>query len=218
MAKQVAHEIKNPLTPIHLAAERLRKKYSHEVKDISNFERYVEIIVKHVKDIGTMVEEFVQFARMPAPNFDNVDLAQLVRESIFSRKCLEKNIRYITEIDVEHVIVNCDSRQISQVLLNLLKNAEESIEHSANATEGKITVRLVKQNELLELSIIDNGEGFPVELFDRLTEPYITSKSTGTGLGRAIVKKILDDHNIEISFVNHYDQGATIKLIFSRVL
>ncbi len=217
VARKVAHEIKNPLTPIHLAAERLRKKYSVEVSDIKNFEKYIEIIVKHVKDIGTMVEEFVQFARMPAPNFDHADLAQLVREAIFSRKCLEKNIQYISELDNDPIIINCDARQISQVLLNLLKNAEEAIEHSSNANKGEIMIRLIKHNMLAELSIIDNGDGFSAELFDRLTEPYITSKSTGTGLGLAIVKKILDDHKAEVSFANNYDQGAVIKLIFSIV-
>ena len=215
VARKIAHEIKNPLTPIHLAAERLRKKYSHEVNDIKNFERYIEIIVKHVKDIGTMVEEFVQFARMPAPHFDNVDLAQLVREAIFSRKCLDKNIQYITEIDQKSIIVYCDARQINQVLLNLLKNAEEAIEHSSQSDKGEIIVRMIQNDAFVELYIIDNGGGFPTELFDRLTEPYITSKSTGTGLGLAIVKKILDDHNVGVSFANHYDQGAIIKLIFN---
>ena len=217
IARKIAHEIKNPLTPIHLAAERLRKKYSNEVSDIKNFDRYLEIIIKHVKDIGTMVEEFVQFARMPAPNFENTDLAKLVREAIFSRKCLEKNINYITEIENDPITINCDVRQISQVLLNLLKNAEESIEHSSNSFNGKITISLIKNDMMAELSIIDNGGGFPAELFDRLTEPYITSKSTGTGLGLAIVKKILDDHKAEILFANNYDQGAIIKLIFSIV-
>lgn len=217
IARKIAHEIKNPLTPIHLAAERLRKKYSHEVSDIKNFERYLEIIVKHVKDIGTMVEEFVQFARMPAPNFENTDLTKLVIEAIFSRKCLEKNINYITEIGSDPIIINCDIRQISQVLLNIFKNAEESIEHSSNSSNGKIIISLIKKDMMAELSIVDNGGGFPPELFDRLTEPYITSKSTGTGLGLAIVKKILDDHKAEISFANNYDQGAVIKLIFSIV-
>ncbi len=217
IARKIAHEIKNPLTPITLAAERLRKKYSKEVSDISNFERYIDIISKHVKDIGMMVEEFVQFARMPAPNFDNIDLSQLIREAIFSRKCLEKNITYITEIEETSMIVNCDARQISQVLLNIFKNAEESIEQSSNLNNGKIIIRLIKNEMMAELYIIDNGGGFSDELFDRLTEPYITSKSTGTGLGLAIVKKILDDHNVEISFANNEGQGAIIKLTFHIV-
>ena len=217
VARRIAHEIKNPLTPIHLAAERLRKKYSNEVADTQNFSKYLEIIVKHVKDIGAIVEEFVQFARMPSPKFETTNLSQLVREAIFSRKCLDKNIRYITEIEMDPIEVNCDARQISQVLLNLLKNAEEAIEQSDNAEWGEITLRLLKQDDLVELDIIDNGGGFPLELFDRLTEPYITNKSTGTGLGLAIVKKILDDHNIDISFANNNQQGAVIKLIFKGI-
>ena len=216
VARKVAHEIKNPLTPIHLAAERLKRKYSNEVSDIKNFDKYIEIIVKHAKDIGTMVEEFVQFARMPTPKFDDVNLAQLVREAIFSRKCLDKNIQYIVEINVDPAIVHCDGRQISQVLLNLFKNAEEAIEDGGNVDNGKIQVKLTKQNELIELYVMDNGGGFPSELFDRLTEPYVTGKATGTGLGLAIVKKILDDHKIELSFANNAE-GATIKLVFKEI-
>lgn len=216
VARKIAHEIKNPLTPIYLAAERLRKKYSKEVSDPNNFEKYIEIISKHVKDIGTMVEEFVQFARMPAPNFEDVNFSKLLIESIFLRKCLEKNINYITHIDIDEAIVNVDARQINQVLLNLFKNAEESIEQSINKDQGEIIVKLSKPNKLLELEIIDNGSGFSDELFERLTEPYITNKSTGTGLGLAIVKKILDDHNIDVYFKNNYSQGAIVKLTFKE--
>ncbi len=244
VARKVAHEIKNPLTPIHLAAERLKRKYLHEISDTKNFEKYLEIIIKHVKDIGTMVDEFVQFARMPAPEFANVNLAQIVRDAIFSRKCLDKQINYISQIETDPAFIMCDSRQISQVLLNLFKNSEEAIEHNPAIVQGKIIVSLNRQkrentdnytnkaedsknfekigfkkiNEVIELSITDNGGGFPSELFDRLTEPYITSKSTGTGLGLAIVKKILDDHKAEISFANNHLQGATIKLTFKESL
>lgn len=219
VARKVAHEIKNPLTPIHLASERLRKKYSKEVSDVKNFERYIEIIVKHVKDIGTMVEEFVQFARMPSPNFAKVNLTQLIRESIFSRRCLDKNIEYTAELNVDSANIYCDARQISQVLLNLLKNSEEAIESNDAISKGFIRVKLIQiiDKGLFELSIIDNGGGFSAELFDRLTEPYITSKSTGTGLGLAIVKKILDDHKIDVSFANN-DEGATIILIFKEII
>jgi two-component system, NtrC family, nitrogen regulation sensor histidine kinase NtrY len=217
VARKVAHEIKNPLTPIHLATERLRKKYSQEVSDTQNFEKYLEIIGKHVKDIGTIVEEFVQFARMPAPEFAHNNLVQIVRESIFSRKCLDKDINYITEFQVDTAIINCDPRQISQVLLNLLKNAEEAIEHCHNINRGEIKVLLLVQDEMVELEVMDNGGGFSSELFDHLTEPYVTNKSTGTGLGLAIVKKVLDDHKTAISFTNNNTPGATIKLTFNLV-
>lgn len=215
VARKIAHEIKNPLTPIHLAAERLKKKYSGEVSDIKNFDKYIDIIVKHVKDIGTMVEEFVQFARMPTPSFEAVNISQLIREAIFSRKCLDKNIQYVTEINIDPAMVNCDTRQISQVLLNLLKNAEEAIEEGPNSNNGIIKVILLKRDNFIELEVIDNGGGFPSELFDRLTEPYLTSKATGTGLGLAIVKKILDEHKIDLSLANN-DEGATIKLTFKE--
>lgn len=154
---------------------------------------------------------------MPTPNLNNVELNQIVREAIFSRKCLDKNIIYVSELSEESLIVKCDTRQISQVLLNLFKNAEEAIEQSSNSSNGKIIIRLIKNDKLAELYVTDNGSGFPAELFDRLTEPYVTGKSTGTGLGLAIVKKILDDHNIEISFANNPDQGATVKLSFNLI-
>lgn len=218
VARRVAHEIKNPLTPIHLSAARLRRKYSHEVEDTKNFDRYIEIIEKHVKDIGTIVEEFVQFARMPSPKFVNVNLVQLVKEAVFSRRCIENNIIYILDISFDEVNINCDARQISQVLLNLFKNAEESIEHHLNDKTGEIKIKLIIIDNKLELSIIDNGGGFSAELFDHLTEPYVTSKSSGTGLGLAIVKKILDDHDIEISFSNNQYNGAIVKLIFNMVV
>lgn len=212
VARKVAHEIKNPLTPIQLASERLKRKYLPEVSDQKNFEKYVEIIVKHVKDIGTMVEEFVQFARMPAPHFSIQNISQLVREAVFSRKCLDKKIDYEVDIADEDIDINCDARQISQVLLNLLKNSEEAIEQKS-PENGEIKIFLRKLDDQVILEISDNGGGFPDELFDRLTEPYITGKSTGTGLGLAIVKKILDDHNAEVLFANN-NLGATIKLVF----
>lgn len=213
VARKVAHEIKNPLTPIYLAAERLKKKYSHEVSDSKNFDKYIEIISKHAKDIGTMVEEFVQFARMPNPVFENVNLSQLVKDSIFARKCLDNHINYIADIELDPAMVYCDARQIAQVLLNLLKNAEEAILEGSNSNNGEIKIRVTRYNNSIELYVIDNGGGFPSELFDRLTEPYVTGKATGTGLGLAIVKKILDEHKVELSFANN-DLGATIKLVF----
>ena len=129
----------------------------------------------------------------------------------------EKNIKYITEIDIDPATVYCDARQISQVLLNLFKNSEEAIENNPNIKNGEIKIQLNLNDPKIELYIIDNGGGFSAELFDHLTEPYITSKSTGTGLGLEIVKKILDDHNVEISFSNNQQPGATIKLIFNMV-
>lgn len=216
VARKVAHEIKNPLTPIQLSAERLRRKYSNEVSDNKNFDRYIEIIVKHVKDIGEMVEEFVQFARMPSPNLTNEDLVKIVRDAVFSRKCLDKNIKYSIDTVIDHAIIFCDARQISQVLLNLLKNAEEAIEQN-NTPEGEIRVKLNLHEHNVELSVSDNGGGFPFDLFDRLTEPYITTKSIGTGLGLAIVKKVLDDHNAKIVFSNNDQNGATVTIIFNLV-
>ena len=216
IARKIAHEIKNPLTPIILSAERLKKKFTQDVADKVNFERYLDIILKNVKDIGMLVDEFVQFARMPAAKFEVSDLVQVIKDSIFSRKCLDKQIEYIFKPQFQACLISCDMMQISRVLLNLIKNAEESIEVSANAKQGIIKLDLHEQNDFIVLILTDNGIGFPRELFNRLTEPYVTSKSTGTGLGLAIVKKILDDHSIEINFANNELGGAMIKLVFKK--
>jgi two-component system nitrogen regulation sensor histidine kinase NtrY len=211
VARRIAHEIKNPLTPIHLATERLKRKYSQEVSDSETFIKYTDTISRHVSDITKMVEEFVNFARMPAPIFVTTNLSELIKSIIFSRQCVTSNIEYSLELFSQEAFIECDSGQIGQVLLNLLKNAEESIEVK-NPTEGRIKVVLASENNSFTLLIIDNGIGFPKELFERLTEPYTTTKVRGTGLGLAIVKKILDDHNATIEFANNPDGGASVKL------
>ena len=216
VARRIAHEIKNPLTPIHLAAERLRRKYSKEVSEPETFERYTDTIVRHVKDIGKIVEEFVNFARMPAPVFADTDLSELIRNVVFSQQCIGTGTNYTLELPDHPVNFHCDASQITQIILNILKNAEESIEAREPQTEtGQITLQLTEEPQHLHLVVRDNGRGFPENLIDHLTEPYVTTRSKGTGLGLAIVKKIVEDHNGRLKLTNNPDGGAIIEISFT---
>lgn len=220
VARRIAHEIKNPLTPIQLSAERLKKKYAPYIsdeKDQKQFERYVSTISRNVGDIRQMVEEFASFARLPSPTFRSCDIVTLLKDIIFSRKeCTESPVEYISEIPKDHQQISCDENQISRVLTNLLKNAEESIEEKAKLApkeySGKISVSFLESNQHITITIKDNGCGFDKELLNRITEPYITTKSKGTGLGLAIVKKIVEDHKGTLEFENGETEGAVVTL------
>lgn len=199
VARRIAHEIKNPLTPIHLAAERLKRKYSKEVSEHEMFTKYTDTIIRHVGDIGKIIEEFVDFARMPAPVFANADLVLLIRNVIFSQQCIGSGTEYRLETNHDLLIFYCDASQIIRLIINILKNAEESIqakrEVEGEKYKGIITIKITEEDNSYILTITDNGRGFPEELLDRLTEPYVTTRVKGTGLGLAIVKKIMEDHN-----------------------
>lgn len=198
VARRLAHEIKNPLTPIQLSAERLQRKYLPQIKeDTETFETCTETIVRQVGSLRQMVDEFSSFARMPAPNMRREKFAKICEQAIFLQQQAHKDLAYTfsaTDADVE---ILCDGRQMDQVLTNLLLNAAEAIEskqeQDANI-KGCIDVKLTKQDKLLTLTIADNGVGLPKQDRDRLTEPYVTTRSKGTGLGLAIVKKIIEDH------------------------
>lgn len=210
IARRIAHEIKNPLTPIQLATDRLRKKYYDNVSDKEVFSKYVNTISKNVNSIGNMVEEFVSFARIPPPVFANNDICELVSEVVFSREGSKSEIIFEA---LEHpIILNCDANQISRVMTNLIKNAEESIEESGKLN-GIIKVNIERGDGRCNITIEDNGKGFQESMVERLTEPYVTTKSKGTGLGLAIVKKIVEDHNGELKFFN-IEGGACVYLSF----
>ena len=223
VARRIAHEIKNPLTPIHLAAERLKRKYGKEVQsDPETFVRYTDTIMRHVGDIGRIVEEFVNFARMPAPSMAREDIVPLVQDAIFSQGFATPNIRLHLERAEKPVFLRIDRGQLTQVLTNLLKNAAESIESRLKTTPepaGEISVKIHLDSRQTNIEISDNGLGFPPELMDRLTEPYVTTRAKGTGLGLAIVKKVLDDHNAKLVLSNILDKngavsGALVTLLF----
>lgn len=215
VARRIAHEIKNPLTPIHLAAERLKRKYSHEVSDPATFTKYTDTVTRHVVSIGNMVEEFANFARMPAPIFIETDLREIIKNAVFHRQCAEKQgINYTFSLPEGKQPFLCDESQISRVLENLIKNAEEAIEQKGKEEDNSIAVTLGKDEGNYIITIQDTGPGFPAELMDRLTEPYVTTRSKGTGLGLAIVKKIIEDHNGSLELENN-EAGACVRVVFA---
>ncbi len=226
VARRIAHEIKNPLTPINLSAEQLKRKFLKEVKsDPELFTKYVDTITRHVSDIGTMVEEFVQFARIPSPKLAKYDLLKIINEVTFSQKSINPNIQYQFDNNLEKCYVNCDRAQITQVLLNLIKNSNEAIEaKTQNQTfrpEIHIYYNINEDLNLVEVFIQDNGQGIQQELIDRISEPYVTTKTTGTGLGLSIVKKIVDDHGGILSIQNNEGgvlASFTLKLFDNHLL
>nr|WP_249138381.1 PAS domain-containing sensor histidine kinase [Caulobacter sp. S6] len=205
VARRIAHEIKNPLTPIQLSAERIRRKYRKDIQgDLETFDRCTDTIIRQVGDIGRMVDEFSAFARMPAPKFAEADLAELLRQGVFAQRVADP----ATEIELEEpdeVMVLCDARMVGQALTNVLKNAGEAIA-ARRAVEpglkGRIRARLLIDDKDQTIEIEDNGIGLPAKNRDRLTEPYVTTREKGTGLGLAIVKRIMEDHGGELMLLD----------------
>ncbi|MET3667285.1 two-component system nitrogen regulation sensor histidine kinase NtrY [Caulobacter sp. 1776] len=199
VARRIAHEIKNPLTPIQLSAERLRRKYRKEIaSDLETFDRCTETIIRQVGDIGRMVDEFSAFARMPAPRFEPANLTEMLRQAVFAQRFQDAEIEVkLEEPGGEDVWVTSDERMIGQVLTNILKNAGEAVGARRLAEpglRGRITATLVSDADDLCVTVEDNGVGLPAKDRDRLTEPYVTTREKGTGLGLAIVKRIMEDH------------------------
>jgi two-component system nitrogen regulation sensor histidine kinase NtrY len=221
VAQRIAHEIKNPLTPIQLAAERLKRKYKEEIKsDQKTFLMCTDTIIRQVKDIGRMVDEFSSFSRMPEPNFKEVSLAELCEQSFFLERNRFPNIEYTISTKELKAMISGDRQQISQLLTNIMKNASESIIYDTNLevkVTGKIDLNLVSKPNNFFVYITDNGGGFSESLLDRIAEPYITTRESGTGLGLAIATKIMEDHNGEILLRNKKNGGAEVVLVFNKL-
>lgn len=217
VARRIAHEIRNPLTPIQLSAERLKRKYLKQiVTDPEIFVQCTDTIVRQVGDIGRMIEEFSAFARMPAPVFRPEDLAELIRQSAFAAEVANPGIAYEVDLEPLESPLVCDRRQIGQVLTNVLKNASEAIAGRGNGSEaGRIRVTLKCHNDVAVITVTDNGIGLPETARERLTEPYVTTRDKGTGLGLAIVRKIMEEHSGVLQIGDAPDgQGAEIRLVF----
>ena len=202
VARRIAHEIKNPLTPIQLSAERLRRKYRKEITaDVETFDRCTDTIIRQVGDIGRMVDEFSAFARMPQPVFAAVDAAELVRQAVFAQRVAYPDVA--VELDEPPPTpVWADGRMVGQALANVLKNAGEAVAARMAAEPGhpgRIAVRIELRPDLASIMVEDNGPGLPARDRDRLTEPYVTTREKGTGLGLAIVKRILEEHGGELA-------------------
>ncbi|MFM9848215.1 MAG: ATP-binding protein [Hyphomicrobiaceae bacterium] len=202
VARRIAHEIKNPLTPIQLSAERLRRKYGAVIRDDRDtFEKLTDTIVRQVGDIKTMVDEFASFARIPKPQMDRHDLREVVLEPMIQYREIHPAIRYVMNQPPEPIVISCDRRLLAQALTNLVKNATESVEAAAAAPgcdpgwSGFVETVLRRNGNRVEIEVIDNGMGLPRQNRTKLLEPYVTTKgSKGTGLGLAIVQKIVEQH------------------------
>ena len=222
LARKLAHEIKNPLTPIQLTIDRLREKYSNllKEKDSENFKDNLKIINNQIKQIGNLVNEFSDFARMPKPTLRENNLVHLLKENIKLLKELDNSIVIDLSSNSEKIILNSDKEQISRVFLNLIKNSIDSIqqklENDSNFNK-KITIELTENDGHIKLIIVDNGIGFGKfsENIKDILNPYFTTKKNGTGLGLSIVNKIINDHNGKIEFIPRND-GAEIKINFIK--
>nr|WP_245514695.1 PAS domain-containing sensor histidine kinase [Jiella endophytica] len=215
VARRIAHEIKNPLTPIQLSAERIRRRYGKRIEDDREvFDRCIETIVRQVSDIGRMVDEFSTFARMPKPTMERIDLRDALREAVFMREMGDHGIAFSAEIPDTPMYGSYDTRLLSQAFGNLVKNAVESLE-ATEGIEGRIKVRARADGDVYRIDIVDNGRGFPKDNRDRLLEPYMTTREKGTGLGLAIVRKIIEDHGGVISLEDAPDQpqGAMVRIV-----
>ena len=198
VARRIAHEIKNPLTPIQLAAERLKRKFAREItSDPETFTQCADTIVRHVGDIGRMVDEFSAFARMPQPVIKPEDLVRIILEAMVLPRAVHPQITYVLDTPQNVPPVPCDRRLIGQALTNLLQNAADAVSMRVDteaSRPGRIEVTVAIGPAELAASVADDGVGLPQEDRARLTEPYVTHKPKGTGLGLAIVKKIMEDH------------------------
>jgi two-component system nitrogen regulation sensor histidine kinase NtrY len=224
IARRIAHEIKNPLTPIQLSAERLKRKYLKEIQsDPATFATCTETIVRQVEDIGRMVDEFSSFARMPQPVMQPENAGDVCRQALFLESNRYPDIGFETDLPDRPVSLRCDARQIGRALTNLLKNAAESIserkpDDGGALSKGRIRLRLTEKEgadgRQVAIEVIDNGRGLPKEHRERLTEPYVTSREKGTGLGLAIVKKIMEEHGGTLSLGDAEGGGAVVTLTF----
>jgi two-component system nitrogen regulation sensor histidine kinase NtrY len=227
VARRIAHEIKNPLTPIQLAAERIKRRFGSQITEGEDvFNQLTETIVRQVGDLRRMVDEFSSFARMPKPVFREENIVDLVSQAVFMQKVAHSDIVFDAPNNDTVLELACDRRQISQAITNILKNAVEAIQsrdeaHSENgnadkdSNAGVICVDITQDDQKIIIDISDNGIGLP-EDYDHIFEPYVTTRAKGTGLGLAIVKKIVEEHFGTIEFSASQTGGAKVTLSFDR--
>jgi two-component system nitrogen regulation sensor histidine kinase NtrY len=223
VARRIAHEIKNPLTPIQLSAERIRRKFGKVITEDKNiFEQCTDTIVRQVDDIRRMVDEFSRFARMPKPVMEGEDVADTVRQAVFLMKVGHPDLDIEADIKQDPMRAQFDRRLISQALTNIIKNATEAIEQvpPEELGRGRIDVIAARENDDIVIDVIDNGIGLPKVSRARLLEPYVTTRQKGTGLGLAIVGRVLEDHGGRIELKDASDfrsgqRGAWMRLRFA---
>jgi two-component system, NtrC family, nitrogen regulation sensor histidine kinase NtrY len=220
IARRIAHEIKNPLTPIQLSAERLRRRYLKEItQDPETFTICTDTIIRHVGDIGRMIDEFSAFARLPAPVLKPENLVEIVHRAVFLQRTAHREIAFDTVFPKGPVPVSCDARLVGQAVINIVKNAIEAIEariaDAGPGSPGHIRVEVTEAAGQAAVVVEDNGKGLPRQGRERLTEPYVTTRAKGTGLGLAIVKKIMEDHEGELVLEDGETGGARVRLVFA---
>ncbi len=223
VARRIAHEIKNPLTPIQLSAERLRRKYAGEISsDQDTFLKCTDTILRQVADIGRMVDEFSSFARMPTPKMAFADISEIARSVVFGQRLAFADMRVDVEGVDKPIGLVVDERLISQALLNLIKNAAESVQarraRDGEPKDGFVVLRLRDLDYGVQFEVIDNGLGFPEKDRHRLIEPYVTTRSKGHGLGLAIVARIIEDHGglIELDDAPGPGPGAIVRFVLPK--
>ena len=222
VARRIAHEIKNPLTPIQLATERLKRRYRKQVEEDDGqlFDELTSTIVRQVGDLRKMVDEFSSFARLPKPVFRSEDPVDLVRQAVFLQEVAHSGIDFTVATDrLGSREISCDRHQLGQAMTNVLKNAVEAVEARAAEAQGQyagqIAVKMEGDDEMVTVFVEDNGIGLPTDR-DRITEPYMTTREKGTGLGLAIVNKIVDEHGGDMSFAAGEGGGTRVTLRFAR--
>jgi two-component system nitrogen regulation sensor histidine kinase NtrY len=222
VARRIAHEIKNPLTPIQLAAERLQRRYGNEVtSDQPTFERLTGTIVRQVGDLRRMVDEFSSFARMPKPSFAEESVGEIARQALFLHEVAHPDILFVLDAPDPAPSLVCDRRLLGQALTNVVKNGVEAIQQKREEkkkrgrTEDRVAIAISEEGSKISIEIADTGIGLPAERA-RMTEPYMTTRIKGTGLGLAIVKKIVEEHFGQIEFEDAAGGGSLVRMIFDR--
>ncbi len=215
VARRIAHEIKNPLTPIRLSAERLKRKFAPLAgEEAAALEQYTDVIVRQTNDLRRIVDEFSRFARMPEPERRRHDLARLVRDAVTLQESGQPGVRIVSEIPAGEVLAEVDDTMIGQALTNLIKNAGEAIEAKRengidDGQEPEIRVKMAVEGDEAVITIADNGIGLPEDRA-RLFEPYVTTRAGGTGLGLPIVRKIIEEHggSLQLTDAEPFAEGA----------
>ena len=221
VARRIAHEIKNPLTPIQLSAERLARKYTKEIKsDRKTFENCTQTIIRQVGSLEQMVDEFSAFARMPSPELVDTNLGAILQDAIFAQGVSFPEIRFLKSgAWPKNTHVRGDERLLSQAIANVLKNSGEAVQRKTEAGtaghfKGEVKIELIDTGSRWAIHITDNGEGWPFKDTDRLMEPYVTTRENGTGLGLAIVKRIIEDHGGQLTLEARSDAEGARTLIY----
>ncbi len=225
IARRLAHEIKNPLTPIRLSAERLQRRWLKQIEDEPDtFRGCTDTIVRHVDQIGRLVNEFSAFARMPEPVFQDERLAQIVHDAVLLQRTARPDIAFEVDLGRPELMLACDHAKVGQVLTNLLQNAIDAIDAKGEGSDvredgeprGHVRVQVLEEERAIIVQIEDDGVGLPPQHRERLFEPYVTTKAKGTGLGLAIVRKIMEEHEGSIDLGEAAGGGTSARLVFPR--